>query len=176
MRCEVKGLLIGMVVCLFAGCGQTGPDTPSESDTTSAASNVSYLLETEPEGAQHVIAARKDAKNNEVIVVVGRIGGSDKPWVAGMAAFSIVDSSLKACSDIEGDACPIPWDYCCATDQLPKATALVKVVDSDEKVVKKDARKFLNVKELATVVVQGKAQRDEAGNLTILATAIHVRK
>jgi hypothetical protein len=107
---------------------------------------------------------------------VGRIGGSENPWIEGRAAFSIVDNSLKACSDIPGDNCPRPWDYCCQTDQLPTATALVKLVDESGELVKTDARKLLQLKELATVVVQGKAQRDEAGNLTVLADGIYVRK
>lgn len=42
--------------------------------------------------------------------------------------------------------------------------------------VKVDARELLKVKELATVVVEGKARRDDANNLTVLATNIHVKK
>ena len=42
--------------------------------------------------------------------------------------------------------------------------------------MKEDARKLLDVKELSTVVVQGKAQRDDAGNLTVLATGVYVKK
>jgi len=42
--------------------------------------------------------------------------------------------------------------------------------------VKADARGLLNVKEMSTVVVKGKAQRDEAGNLTILASGVYVKK
>jgi len=42
--------------------------------------------------------------------------------------------------------------------------------------VKADARELLNVKEMSTVVVKGKAQRDEAGNLTILASGVYVKK
>ena len=42
--------------------------------------------------------------------------------------------------------------------------------------MKADARELLNVKEMSTVVVKGKAQRDEAGNLTILASGVYVKK
>lgn len=38
-----------------------------------------------------------------------------------------------------------------------------------------DARELLKVKELSTVVVKGKAQRDDAGNLTILASGVYVK-
>ena len=80
-----------------------------------------------------------------------------------------------ACNDREGDDCPTPWDYCCETDRLPQATALVKIVDSAGKLVAIDARKLLPLKELQTVVVPGTAQRDEAGNLTILANGVYVK-
>ena len=42
--------------------------------------------------------------------------------------------------------------------------------------MKADAKELLNVKELTTVVIKGKAQRDEAGNLTILATGVFVKR
>ncbi len=41
----------------------------------------------------------------------GRIGGSEKPFVDGLAAFTIVDLKVPYCADDEG--CPTPWDYCC---------------------------------------------------------------
>ena len=46
---------------------------------------------------------------------------------------------------------------------------------SDGKPVATDARELLGVKELDTLVVQGKAQRDDSGNLTILASKVFVR-
>ncbi len=100
-------------------------------------------------------------------MMVGRIGGSLNPWVDDRGAFSIVDPSLLACSDEkeEGEpcSCKTPWDYCCETDKLPDAMALVKFVESDGSVVNHDARKVFNLVELQTVVVKGKAQRDDAG-------------
>ena len=53
---------------------------------------------------------------------------------------------------------------------------MVKVVDENGSLVKADARELLKVKELSTVVVKGKAQRDEAGNLTVLASGVYVKK
>ena len=53
--------------------------------------------------------------------------------------------------------------------------ALVKFVESDGSVVNHDARKVFNLVELQTVVVKGKAKRDDAGNLTILADGMFVR-
>ena len=122
-----------------------------------------------------MIEVRESAKDEDEVVVIGRIGGSQNPWVEGLAAFSIVDSSLRACSDREGDDCPYPWDYCCETDRLPKSQLLVKIVDNTEELVSADARDLLQVKELQTVVVRGTARRDDAGNLAVLAGGVYVR-
>lgn len=165
-------------ILLAYGCArEASPPSISKPSTEAAPIDGSkYLLNEEPSGAEDVIAARQGAEDGEDILVVGRIGGASNPWVDGRAAFTIVDRSLKACSDIPGDPCAKPWDYCCETSQLPNSTALVKVVDEQGEMVKADARELLDVKELATVVVQGKAQRDESGNLTVLASGVHVKK
>lgn len=153
------------------GCSQE-----AETKTPSVAVDSSkYLLTSEPEGAQDVIAVRESAQDQDEVVVVGRIGGSENPWIDGRTAFTIVDPSLQACSDIPGDQCEKPWDYCCATDKLPGATALIKVVDENGDLIKADAREALKLTELQTVVVKGKASRDENGNLTVLANSLYVR-
>ena len=174
-----KMIWIALLVTLVTGCSQE-KSVSTESTSTSASSNSNidgskYLLADEPEGAANVIKVREVAKDQDEIVIVGRIGGSANPWVDGRAAFSIVDGSLNACSDIPGDGCPVPWDYCCETDKLPTATALVKFVDDNGDTVNADAKELLKVKELSTVVVQGTAQRDDAGNLTVLATGLYVK-
>lgn len=134
-----------------------------------------YILTKEPKGAATVLATREKAKDKDDVVVVGRIGGRKSPWVKGAAAFSIVDTSLKACSERPGDTCPTPWDYCCEAN-LPKATVFVTVVDEKTgKTLKEDAREALKLHELDTVVVEGKAMRDKKGNLTIAASKLYVR-
>src|SRR5262249_43568391 len=135
-----------------------------------------YLLTDEPNGAKGVIEARKDAKDGDEVVVLGRIGGNARPWVEGRAAFWIGDDSLKACKDTQDDDCPTPWGYCCTPkEELVKAMATVKVVDEQGQTVAKDARELLGVKELQTVVVRGRAKRDEEGNLTVLVAAVYAR-
>jgi len=156
------------------GCAEQSP--PPTAATGSSNESSEYLLDSEPAGAQDVIAVRESAEDGDEVLVVGRIGGSGNPWIEGRAAFSIVDGSLRACSDIPGDECATPWDYCCETDKLPQATALVKVVDPSGSLVASDARDLLNVEELSTVVVQGKASRDDSGNLTVLASGVYVKK
>jgi hypothetical protein len=134
-----------------------------------------YVLTDEPKDPQAVIATRGKAKDKDDVVVVGRIGGRKNPWVKGAAAFSIVDTSLKACNERPGDTCETPWDYCCEGD-LTKATVFVTVVDDKSgQTIKQDAREALKLHELDTVVVEGKAHRDKKGNLTIAASKLYVR-
>ena len=165
---------LGLVSALFiAGCQQQPAIQSEQSSDALPAGN--YVLAAEPADAEDVRAVRQSAQDDQTVVVVGRIGGSVTPWVDGRAAFSLVDLELKACSDIEGDHCQTPWDYCCETDQLPEATILVKVVDDAGALVEVDARELLGVKELQTIVIQGKAVRDDVGNVTVMATGVFVR-
>ena len=166
-------LILGCAVLLLGtGCD---PSAETAVPAANAVDGTQYLLPAEPADSQDVIATRTSSRDQDPVVVVGRIGGSANPWVKGRAAFSIVDSSLKACSDIPGDKCRAPWDYCCETDKLVEATALVKIVDQQGQLLRTDARQLLDLAELQTVVVRGTAERDDAGNLTILASGVFVR-
>ena len=159
------------LVGLLAGCGGTSAPPQEKASAEGAA----YRLTSAPEGAKGVKAVKDDSKDGEDVVVEGRIGGETNPWVEGQAAFLVVDKALKPCNEKDDDGCETPWDYCCDTDLLPEQKAMVKIVDSKGKTVSTDARKLLGVKELQTVVVRGKAKRDDAGNLTVLADGVFVR-
>lgn len=132
-----------------------------------------YLLKEEPKGAADVVAVRNKAEDQQDVLIVGRIGGKKNPWIRGVAAFPIVDRSLKSC-DEKGHNCPYPWDFCCSAN-LPKAMVLVTIVDEEGAIVKKDPRELVGVKELDTVVVQGKVRRDKAGNVVIVASKLLVQ-
>jgi len=155
---------------IMIGCGTA--DTEQQSGASGEGSK--YLASSEPSGGTEVIEAKEAVQDGEDVTVVGRIGGQMNPWIEGFAAFQIVDPDLKACSDTEGDQCPYPWDYCCEP-RVNEGSAIVKVVDEQGNPVSTDARKLLGVKELQTVVVSGKAQRDDSGNFTILADKVYVR-
>jgi hypothetical protein len=167
--------LLGLAVAIFpTGCGQgikpTGAETPARDE-----GGARYLLGEEPPGAMTVLAARKECKDGDDVVVMGRIGGEVKPWIEGRAGFWIVDGSLKSC-DQNNESCPTPWDYChMPKEELRPNLATVKVVDEQGRTVPVDARKLLGVKELQTVVVKGRAKRDDQGNLTILTTGLYMR-
>ena len=181
---KIKIMSLALALFLSVGCtetpsaGTTGTEsklTESAAASTPSAVGAKYVLAAEPSGAQDIIAVRAASKDGDDVVLVGRIGGSENPWIEGTAAFTIVDLSLQACVG-EGENCPTPWDYCCSTDKLPTSTALVKIVDDQGQMLKQDARELMGLKELQTVVVQGTADRDEAGNLTVLANSLYVRK
>jgi hypothetical protein len=167
-RLTCKEILTILLLATLVGC------TKGTSNTSSIDGS-QYQLTSEPTGAIDVLKLRSTAANDDAVVVVGRIGGA-QPWIEGLAAFTLVDSSLLACNEIENDSCETPWDYCCETHKLPTGTALVKVVDEQGNLVQEDARQLLGVKELATVVIEGKAERDKTGNLTILANGVFIKQ
>ena len=163
MMAVSMGILFGAMGC-----------SPSSENASKDASrqNAKYALVSEPANAMPVGEARKTAKTDEAITLVGLIGGSSAPFVDGMAAFTIVDTKVPYCAADEG--CPTPWDYCCQTNAVKDNIATVQIVDERGKPVLSDARKLLNVKELSTVTVQGTVKRDQQGNLTVLATKLFV--
>jgi hypothetical protein len=163
-------ITLGLLSLAAVGC-QSKDGIVSSAGSPQA--NSSYLLNSEPAGAMPVGKARDESKDGEEITLVGRIGGSSKPFVEGLAAFTIVDPKVPYCPPDEG--CPTPWDYCCETDSVKSNIATVKVVDESGKPVTQSARDLLKVKELALVVVKGRAKRDDQGNLTVAANQIYVR-
>jgi hypothetical protein len=165
---------LALMIVVVGGCSQ-----PTEEPMVSYDAS-KFLLSAEPDNALNVIAAREAAQDKDEVTVVGRIGGDHTPGVKERAAFCLVDPSLPACSDntAAGDpcSCPTPWDYCCELDELPKAMTLVKFVETDGSMVKHDARKIFDLKELQTVIVTGTAERDDEGNMTVLADSMFIRK
>jgi len=165
------GMVFVLLVGLISGCSRnTGPDQGAAS-----VEGKKYLLDAEPAGAKSVLDIRKEAKDGDDIVMVARIAGSEKPFIDQRASFTVADLSIKPCPESEG--CPTPWDCCCVpAEDLLQAIAQVKFVDANGKTLNIGARELFGVKELAVVVVKGKADRDEKGNLTVVANGLHLRK
>ena len=164
--------LVAITAVIAIGCNKS---PTADSAGAPSAEGAAYRLASEPAGAKGVKDTRADAKDDDEVTVVGRIGGDANPWIEGQAAFLVVDTSLKPCNEQADDACETPWDYCCDTDTLPQSKAMVKVVDANGKPLPGSAKTLLGLKELQTVVVHGRAKRDEAGNLTVLADGVFVR-
>ena len=110
-KCLSLAVCVGLVVAI--GCSQESPTTtaPQVTNSASAVDGSKYLLNSEPDGGTGVIKVRAEAKDQDDVVIVGRIG-SENPWVEGRAAFTIVDASLKSCAEVGSDDCPTPWDFC----------------------------------------------------------------
>lgn len=105
-------------------------------------------------------------------MVVGRVGGGINPWIAGRAAFVIVDTTTA--DSCEKDGCE---EGCtCHAEELAQSTAIVKFVDGEGNILPVDARELLNLQEKQTVVVRGVAKRTGDNNLSIVASGIYVRR
>ncbi len=169
----MKAFQFFVLVVFAVGAAGCNPESAIEPATGSSQTSSIYLAQSEPEGAIPVGEARDRSEDGQEVTLVGRIGGSSKPFVDGLAAFTIVDPKVPFCAPDEG--CPTPWDYCCETNAVKSNIATVKIVDEAGKLVAGSARDLLKVKELSLVVVKGKARRDDQGNLTVAANQVFVR-
>jgi hypothetical protein len=167
--------IVSAGACLLAlGCGgDQQPNDAVSSDTRSEAPASEYLVTTEPADFVPVGQAMESTEDGQQIAMVGVVGGSSKPFVDGIAAFTIVDPKVPYCAADEG--CPTPWDYCCTMDQVKGNIATIKVVDEAGDAVATDARQLLGIEELSEVVVVGTVQRDQQGNLSLAARKVFKR-
>lgn len=173
---QLIGLVAGGLLSLAIGCAQSNNSASAPAEGNAAAEGQQFVLAEEPADAKPVAEVRKAAKDGDEVAITGLIGGDVDPWIKGRAAFVIVDPSLKPCSAIHGDNCPTPWDFCCEPNLTPEHKATIKFVDDAGQTVPTDARELFGIKELAHVTVRGQAKRDEAGNLTVLASGIFIKR
>ena len=174
----LRHLSLAVLLAVAVGCGDTGKGKPATDGApkgdaeAAAAAGKMLLLREEPAGAKGVKEVRASAKTGDDVVVVGRVGGRDKPFTEGMALFLIVDPSLKPATE-----CECPWDYCDTKKKdLEAARATVKFVGAEGEPLKVEAREAFGIKELSTVVVKGRAVRDGAGNLVVVGSGLFVKE
>jgi hypothetical protein len=154
------------------GCGSSNTSPTVSSQTTSqsliAPDASQYFLSDAPSEATGVLQFKGESKDGQVVHVHGLIGGGLKPWVDGRAVFVLVDEDLDiACAEADCPSCRA---------ELTAASTMVKFVDDQGQPLKVDARKLLGVKDMQSVVVRGLAKRDEAGNTSIVADGIFLRR
>src|SRR5436309_901524 len=94
MRTWSLAILMGS---LTVGCHRESP--PPQAEEKQDPATAAFLLASEPAGAKGVIDLRKETHEDRDLIVVGRIGGGKKPFIAGRASFTIVDPSLKTCGE-----------------------------------------------------------------------------
>ncbi len=170
MRTNDLMCVLILALAFVAGCGK------NETSVAVPASNVpeSFFVATAPPAAKPVSEVVASAKNGEQVVVTGRVGGDRKVFVDGYAAFTIVDAQIAPCGKDKMDDCPTPWDYCCDPPDVMAANTLSVELMADGKLLKANPRGFHGLDHLKTVVVQGRVAKDEAGNVRVLASGIHV--
>lgn len=156
-----------IVIVTLSGCSR------STANASAVAVTRDFHLAEEPSGAVEILDAKDVAKDGQPIVLVGRLGGGINPWIDGRAAFLLVDTRIApSCAD--GDQCEAGCPDC--NKEMIAASTMVKFLGDDGKVLALDARELLACKEQSTLVVRGTANRDAAGNLSVSAERIFVRK
>jgi len=123
-----------------------------------------------PAKAEGIAEARQNAKDGEIITVSGRV----KDFVNGKAMFTMVDSNIPSCEEtMPGE--PEPWDYCCTPkSELVKNMATVKIVkEGSDEALPGNIEGVNALDHLTTVVVEGRASRDNGGNLIVAATKVY---
>ena len=131
----------------------------------------------EPSGT-NVAACKASAKQGETVTVVGRIGGSRMPFANDVAAFTIVDPSLKSCADgTDPDHCNTPWDYCCEDrEAMKRGMATIEFADAQGVPLGFPVRGASGLEPLATVAVTGVVvEKNDAGLMVVRATKVVVR-
>ncbi len=159
---------IAFVLLLLTGIGCSREFAASSAIAPEAEK---IMMSMEPSGALSIKEAHASSDSGTTTVVVGRIGGTAKPFVDGLAVFNIVDLSVEGC---ESDPhCRAPCNL--PPEELKVSTALVKLIGDNGSVIPRDTRELLPVSNSSIVVVHGRTKRNDHGNLTILAKKVFVR-
>jgi len=165
-----KFTLLSLALVALASCSHE--ETPPAAPKSTAKVPATLRLDQAPPAALSVIEMRKSAANGADVVVTGRA----KDFVATKAVFTIADLSLKSCAD-RGDKmeCDTPWDYCCADPKsVTEGTAAIQVLDGAE-IATGSLQGWNGLDHLKPVVVHGKLEKDDKGNLTVVADGIYVQ-
>ncbi len=175
---RATALALTLLTLALAGCGPDEPAKPPEPSKPAASLPADLFLSAAPEGARGVAEAKKAAPNaGDEIVLRGRIGGSESPFVEGRSILTLAEESLEACGEGADDGCTTPWDFCCSSPEEKLAnTATVRVVGPDGKPLAAGLSGAGGMKPLSTLVVKGKVSRTEAGNLVVDASGIFVER
>lgn len=179
-------LLVLVIAGLFVGYSDKASVTQNNAPSTATApasalsteaNNTNPLdklvVSTEPTPASSVVETKEKVKDGEEVIVHGRV----KDFVKGYAVLVIADTSMKACVDNTEETCPTPWDYCCnPKEKIEKSVATIQLTTDGATPIKTELEGFRGLQRLSSyVTVKGKAKRDEAGNLTIIASNLFIK-
>ena len=169
----ILSITTAFVVVAPMACDQSAP-TPNKSATNSALPQGLFVTQ-EPAGAAGVLKVRESAKAGDHVAMIGRIGGSENPFVSNRAVFTMVDASMKSCLEMGDDAhCPTPADYCCEdSSALAKATASVTIADKNGKPLPISLAADGSLKPLMWIAVEGTLQPTDGGAFIVNADHIY---
>jgi hypothetical protein len=157
---------VGLCLAVLAGCG--GPAGIS-------AEGQQFVLAKEPTGAQGILDYRESKPEAGEVSLIGRVGLETLKWSNQSAMFVITDpsesleSSGHVCND---DNCP----FCKAKAAGHLSRAIVMLIGENGQVPAIPARKLLPLEEGQTVVVNGRAEINEQGDLVVHAKGLYVRR
>ena len=169
-------VLCGLIV---TGCdrdeSKSVPSGTTSNQLAAATLPASLFVDDAPSGGRGVAEIKADATATGEVVVEGRIGGRVQPFVEGVAVFLLADTGMKTCSEIHGDSCKTPWDYCCEPRaSLAAKTATIQIVDAAGKPLRLDLSGKQGLSPLARLTVAGEIASRDGGTLVINARTIHV--
>ena len=169
----ILSITTALVVVAPMACDQSAP-TPTKSATNSALPKDLFVTQ-EPTGAMGVLKIRQSAKPGDHVAMIGRIGGSENPFVSNRAVFTIVDVSVKTCLEMgDADHCPTPADYCCEdSTSLAKAMASVTIADKSGKPLPISLAADGSLKPLMWIAVEGTLQPTDGGAFIVKADHIY---
>jgi len=162
------GICLSLLAPLLVGCGAS---IAFEDDSNSQVKS-KFLLSEEPSGAIGVAEAKQRLEKNNDVVLLGRIeAGEFAPWDDGKASFLITDATIEHHHHADDHECA----FCKGKKDPLEMMAIVRFLDDDMKVLSIDARELLGVKEKQLVVVRGRGEVDDLGQLTVSADGIYLR-
>lgn len=171
--------LIVLAVALSAGSACSKSDTAAKPTGKAAVAPLagSYFLAEAPAEAKDIRASKGALKAGEKVVLIGRIGGSEDPFVPERAIFTLVDKAMKTCDEgSEMDSCKTPWDYCCdPREEITANSAVVQVVGTDGQPLKAVLNGVHGLRPQATVTVVGTVAKAEGQNVVVNATSLYVK-
>ncbi|MCC6359652.1 MAG: hypothetical protein IT450_12980 [Phycisphaerales bacterium] len=169
----------GVGALILSGCDKPAAEKPAggASAQPAAAIPATLFLTEAPAESKDVSDIKKTGESGQEVVVAGRIGGSEDPFVDGRAVFTLADSKMKACDEMDmADACKKPWDYCCEPrESLIANTCTIQVVGTDGRPLKATLNGAGKLAPGARIIVKGKIAQKQEQTLVINADAIFVK-
>jgi hypothetical protein len=168
------------VACILAASALVACEGAQEKPAASTSTTTipAGMVARGPAQGTGVTAAKASATQGAEIVIVGKIGGSEAPFSADRAVFTIVDPSLKSCADGgDPDHCTTPWDYCCEDRKaLKSGMATIEIAGANGKPLAGSVKGVSGLDPLAIVAVTGTVtERNDAGMLVVRARKIEIR-